>query len=296
MIDSHALTETHPTSADQPVPESIRLLEGQWFAWLDFLEVRLSQDFERLPFSTMGRERPFPINAADAVRSMFAETVRIASVDLSCVEGFTLDADHYFDRFCGPDVSTTASADRNHDRDIDDMQHIARARTFSPVAVYRAIAADHTLSRVEELVKQALAQSLHVAFRLDSAPVVMRAGHAVLSMSAWTDNNRYGKGGFVYSCSTEQSLSSRLRPLVLLLTDYLDRPGYLPGTPEALQLAFRGSSVSGGFESRQSLSLTPDVAVVFYKAKIEILIKADVAGRMNAFLGEWLASGEMATS
>jgi hypothetical protein len=77
-----------------------------------------------------------------------------------------------------------------------------------------------------------------------------------------------------------------LSPLIAILTHHLDRAGYLPGASEALRAAF--SCGRDGIQSRSRLPLTPDVTLVFFAKKIEFLIAADVANRLNAFLGEWL--------
>lgn len=272
-------------AAHPRVPSSIERLENQWLGWLGFLETCLALEHDALPSDVVGQLPKYPIGAADAVGTVFETTVQLAVGALGKNGRLVIDSQLYFQRFCGPSASTTLNRGSWVGRDIHDFTHIERARTFSPVAVYRAIAADYTDERVAELENEAIALEIYRAFSLNRYPVSIKAGCAVLTLNAYSEK-KYASHGFSYCYNSERELESALDALVGVLETRLDRPGYLPDAKSSLQPMF--GFASKGIASRTRLPITPDVTVVFYSQKFEVLLKADVAGRLNAFLGQWL--------
>lgn len=277
---------TEPDSS--PVPPNIARLERQWLKWLDHFAQSVDLERDALPHSIVADLPAHPIKAADAVGPMFEATVALAAAALGA-EGLSIDEAPYLARFCGRTVSATFGSDRFAPRSIEDKNHIARARTFSPVAVYRAIAADYGPERVSVLKNETLARTIYAAFSMGHQPVLIRAGNAVLALKTWSEKTSY-RPGIHYSWSFQSSLGHALEPLIEALTGPLGRPGYLPGAQAALQDVF--SYATPGVESRSRLALTPDVTLVFYSKKIEVLIGRDVALQLNAYLGEWLQQKE----
>lgn len=266
------------------VPASILRLEAQWQGWLAFLSTSLTLQRDALPHDLVRGIPQYPIDAADAVEAVFRECCRLATVALVKDGRFSFDSEPYFDRFCNATVSTTIDRHSGR-RDIADMEHITRARTFSPVSVYLAIASDYSSERVSMLENQALARAIHDGFSLSRQNVTMRAGCAVITMpaysSAWS-----GKAGISYHSDSEAGLISAVGAVVEALSTRLGRPGYLGGAQARLGslLSYQGESVT----SRLRLPVTPDITVVFYARKFEVLIRADAAAALNVFLGQWL--------
>ncbi|OJY94371.1 MAG: hypothetical protein BGP25_05115 [Lysobacterales bacterium 63-13] len=274
-------------SVPASVPASIQRLESHWQLWLNRLESCIELDLSALPAS-IKHVRQFPISAADAVEEVFSECCRLAADVLSNNGRLTIDTAPYLQRFCDSSVSTTIDRYRGR-RDIDDMAHISRARTFSPIAVYRAIAADYPAERVSAIEAAALAHAVFSGLSLRHQALVTRGQYTVLTKRVTSEKRRFG-GGLTYDYGDGRGIIGAIDSLVSVLVQWLERPGYLEDARSILESAFTYSGP--GIESRARLPITPDVAVVFYAKKVEILIQTNVAAGLNRFLSEWLPEQE----
>ena len=255
------------------IPQDIQRLESQWLAWLSYLSTGLALEDDMLPFSVHGRPTPKAINATEHLRLVFDATVRHTAAHVFGRPNATIESAGYYDRFCVP---VSAGGDRN------DPTHVARARRFSPIELYSAIVTDHLGEHLGRADKADLARSVSSLIDEDEA-IETRSGCAVLTVAALSRRHSYG-GAFYYE---SDPLRDALPALVSILTDHLSRPGYLPDAEAALEALFQYHN--SRVESRQRLVLTPDLTLIFYQRKIELLIPLEVARRLNSFLSEWTA-------
>lgn len=267
------------TPANTSVPASIQALARRWMAWLSILEIGVTHEVGELPYDIRGNGSLFAVNAAEAIPHMLTETVRLSELELGFQREAGVDREHYFERFCSsPDVLDW----HRHARHIDDLGHIVRARRFDPIAVFEAIKADQTPEAIAAQNATALAESAFSLLGLGRQTMKFRAGRATLNFRAFSEPSF--SGGRAYGCTTAGALEKTITALCDVLTSQ-GRPGYLD-TANARARSFALQSRT--FKPRGRLMVTPDVELVFYSEKIEILLSAEAAAALNCFLGQWL--------
>jgi hypothetical protein len=264
------------------IPVDIQRMETQWIAWLNYVAAGLAIEDDALPFHVHARRPPRPIDAAVKVAEMFEAAIKRVAVNLFGRPEARLDPAPYFQQFCAAASEIAGTAPGSHlEYDAFSPTHISRARMFSPIALYHAIVADHFGGHLDRVNKADLARSVSALFGKNEA-IQTRSGCAVLTVGALSKRHSYDTA-FYY---TSDPLRDHLPALVSILTDHLSRPGYLPDAEAARKALFQYHT--SRVETRQRLVLTPDLTLVFYQRKIELLIPLDVAHRLNAFLSEWM--------
>lgn len=254
-------------------PESIRLLDAQWNQWLDLLAQTVAFDGSALPDTL---RRTFPDRADAVVRAIHdvaAHAINAIATSLSITGALKIPISAITPHF---DFGGFNYSNAGEDHAIE------RARAFSPVALYHALSKDFPPERVRMRESTELANAIYRAFNLSSNTAMVRRSNAiVLTLPASSVGS--DKGGFVYgSYCCERRYADILAP-VRVLIGLLGLPGDLPQATALLSHTI----LKDRHHSRDRIVLSPDVALVLYKNKIEVLLSERGAAQLNAFLGEW---------
>lgn len=255
-----------------PVPDRILKIETQWRAWLEAFVATLTLVQDALPTKLRGLFRSTPEEAARHAQSLFDHVVIVAAECLSITGALTVSAEPYFKRFAYEGYSPPSHIAGDP---------IAWARAFSPVDIYRAIAADYPAEKVRAIESAFLANTVLRRFDLGgNTPMVERAGRIVLSLSA--DATNRSDGTFGYSCFWAERLHDEVRSLMRILVGLLG-----DGELDELRLPLSSALLCDGHVSRERITLTEHVGLILYKNKVEVLLTPQAGAALNRFLSEW---------